>query len=111
MNIILSFVLGVGHGEGLEALEGLHWYVGCDVRPKGQGGDVRPQGEGGNGHGDGVGHGKSREALEGAHGHVGGDVRPQGEGSDGHGDELPVVKVWSLQRDPINMCVCVRGGS
>ena len=51
---------------------------------------------GGNGHGDGVGHGKSREALEGAHGHVGGDVRPEGEGSDGHGDELPVVKVWSL---------------
>ena len=39
--------VGVGHGEGLWALEGPHGHVG---------GDGRPQGEGGDGLGVGVGH-------------------------------------------------------
>ena len=68
--------VGVGHGEGLWALEGPHRHVGSDGRP---------QGEGGDGHGVGFGHGEGLEALEGPHGHVGGDGRPQGEGGDGHG--------------------------
>ena len=46
---------GVGHGEGLEALEWSHGHVG---------GDGRPQGEGGDGHGDEVGHGGGLKALE-----------------------------------------------
>ena len=66
-------VAGVGHGEGLGALEWSHGHVG---------GDGRPQGEGGDGHVDGVGHGEGLEALEWSHGHVGGDGRPQGEGGD-----------------------------
>ena len=43
---------GVGHGEGLEALEWSHGYVGGNGRPQGEGVDGHVDG---NGPGDGLG--------------------------------------------------------